>query len=134
MIEEVLPSVYIVDGPINADELKSLNVRILITNKLSPKAPPEFKSFKVVCTDIVDSKNLFKLVSAVHKLYTTNTPCALAFDNDELTPVLIGCMMMLYCKINDLEEIDELMYLNYKMTTNSKQKSVIQKLVACEVD
>lgn len=128
MIEEVLPSVYILEGPINVDELKALNVKIIITNKLSAKTPPEFKNFKVVCTDIVDSKNLFKLVSTVHRLYTSNIACMLSFDKDELKPVLIGCMMMRYCKISDIDEIDELLYMNYKITLSSKQKDLLHKL------
>lgn len=126
---EVIPGVFWIEGPLNVDFLKSQNVKVVIGNKATPNIP-EFKNFKVVYSDVIDTDHVFKLVNTIFKLYTNNIVCALSFDKEKLLPILVATMMITWCKICNHEEIDELIYLNYKLNLTTSQKQTIKQL--CE--
>ena len=85
----------------------------------------------MVYSNIIDTEHVFKLVNSLFNLYTNNIACALSFDTEKLLPILIAAMMITWCKVVNHEEIDELIYMNYKLNLTTRQKQTIKQL--CEI-
>lgn len=128
MTTEIIPGIFWIEGPLSVDFLKSHHVKVIIGNKVS-KELPELKGFKVIHTSIKDSTHVFKLVSTLYKLYTHNINCAMCFELSKLLPVVIATMICKYCNIKDIDEIDELLHMNYNITLSMQQKNVILELI-----
>jgi hypothetical protein len=102
---EFIPGIFWIDGFVCPDFIKANNVKIVIGQ--DPIENPNYMVVKVSREDIT------RVVQVVFTFYRKNVNCVLNFDEMYFMKIFTPNFMKNVCKIDDPDEISELVRLNY---------------------
>ena len=125
-IIEILPGMFWLGRNINtvtSDVTKSYGIKMIVSDKQTDKLPGIFEA----CATPENIESISQLCTILSKVYLRGMNVGIVQSPFEDPTMIIAMLMLKMTRTNDVNDLNELLALNYNLQLTDRQQSIIRQ-------